>query len=71
MNDHDDIEAITRKLRKAGLPTNPWLKIVRAAARGTGVRLTAREVRRLSYDDAIETAAFQTAHQDLGEDPYR
>lgn len=67
----DAIEDITRRLRKAGLPVNPWLKIVRAAARGTGVRLTASEVRQLSYDDAIETAAFQAAHEDLGEDPYR
>lgn len=41
------------------------------AARGTGVRLTASETSQLGRDDAIETAAFQAAHEDLGEDSYR
>ncbi len=36
-------------------PLSAWGKIVRAAQRGTGLRLTAEEVRYLSLDDAINT----------------
>jgi hypothetical protein len=38
---------------------NPWQKIMRAAERGTGLRLNADEVWLLSRDDAIEQAATQ------------
>lgn len=43
---------------------NPWQKIMRAAERGTGLRLTADEVWRLSKDDAIEQAATQDRDTD-------
>lgn len=36
---------------------DPWQKIMRAAKRGTGLKLSADEVLRLSYDDAIATTA--------------
>lgn len=35
----------------------PWQKIMHAAKRGIGLRLTVEEVSRLSMDDAIETRA--------------
>lgn len=35
----------------------PWQKIMRAAKRGTGLRLTVDEVWQLSRDSAIETKA--------------
>ena len=38
---------------------DPWQKIMRAAKRGTGLRLNADEVWQLSLDDAIEQMATQ------------
>lgn len=38
-------------------PRTPWQRIARAAARGTGCRLTADDVLRLSQDGAIMTRA--------------
>lgn len=38
---------------------NPWQKIIRAAKRGTGLRLTFDEVWQLGMDDAIQQAASQ------------
>lgn len=35
----------------------PWQKIIRAAKAGRGLRLSANEVSRLSFDDAIATVA--------------
>lgn len=42
-------------VKKAKL--TPWQKIMRAAKRGTGLRLTADECSRLGMDGAIETRA--------------
>lgn len=36
---------------------NPYIRIIEAAKRGVGVRLTAEEVFYLSQDEAIQTAA--------------
>lgn len=44
---------------------NPWQKIIRAAERGTGLRLTADEIQRLSMDDAIQQAATQDRDSDV------
>lgn len=41
----------------------PWEKIMRAAKRHTGLRLTAFEVAQLSQDGAIETRAILDAEQ--------
>jgi len=43
---------------------DPWQKIMRAAKRETGLRLTADEVWRLSCDDAIREAATQDRFTD-------
>lgn len=40
---------------------NPYIRIMRAAKAGRGVRLSAREVHFLSFDSAIETAAANTS----------
>lgn len=36
----------------------PWQRIMRASERGTGLRLSAEDVWRLSMDDAIHTRAL-------------
>ncbi len=46
-------------------PLTPHQKIVRAADRGTGVRLTADDVLRLSLDDAVSMRATHDDETDL------
>lgn len=50
---------------------DPYQKIMRAAKRGTGLRLTAGEVFALSCDDAIEQAASQDRANFMEEDRKR
>jgi hypothetical protein len=48
---------------------SPWERIIRAADRGTGLRLTAEEALMLSRDNAIVTRAELDQHERLtGED---
>lgn len=54
------IEAVSAQRRAL----TPHQKIMRAAKRGTGLRLTADEIYRLSLDSAIENRAVS---DDLGE----
>lgn len=42
---------------------NPWKRIIRAAERGTGLRLSAEEVWRLSFDDSILRAAEEAEEE--------
>lgn len=42
----------------------PWQEIMRAAERGTGLRLTSDEIYQLSMDDAISTRATLDAFPD-------
>lgn len=44
----------------------PFQKIMRAAKKGRGIRLTANEVFQLSRDDAIATAASNDDEQQRG-----
>jgi hypothetical protein len=44
---------------------NPYIRIMRAAKAGKGVRLTAEEVRFMSLDSAIETVAANTEAGDV------
>lgn len=46
----------------------PWQRIIRAAKRSTGVRLTAIDCLRLSRDDAIMTRAEADNDGETGED---
>lgn len=39
---------------------NPYIRIVRAAKKGVGVRLTPEEVGYMAFDDAIVTVAENT-----------
>ncbi len=50
----------------------PYQRIVRAAERGVGVRISAEEAKQMgTYDDAIITVAMQDDHKDkTGEDLY-
>jgi hypothetical protein len=51
---------------------NPYIRIVEAAKRGIGVRLSADEVYYLAQDGAIETAASNIAAGDfVGAGHYR
>jgi lysozyme family protein len=43
---------------------DPYLVIMRAAARGVGVSLSAREVRQLSLDSAVSDAAINGLSDD-------
>lgn len=43
----------------------PWQKIMRAAQRGTGLRLSAEEVSRMSSDGAIATLAENDDEDDI------
>jgi hypothetical protein len=40
---------------------NPYVRIIEAAKRGVGVKLSAEEVHYLAQDSAIETAAFNSS----------
>lgn len=42
----------------------PWQRIARAVKRGTGLRLTADEVSRLGYDEAIMQRAWRDDEED-------
>jgi len=64
----EELRSIALAHRRAQIPLNPWLKIVQAGARGSGLRLSAHEVMQLCSDDAIHTAAYEGAMQDLGEE---
>lgn len=62
--DKEVLDLIARCRRK-GIPINPYLKIVRAGIRGTGVRLTEEDVRSLCDEHAIYTAALVDTHDAL------
>lgn len=50
----------------------PWDRLVTAARKGTGLRLTAEEVRWLAGDSAIDArGTMDRACFDKGHDPYR
>ena len=49
---------------------SPWERIVSAANRGTGCRLTRADCRRLAQDDAIVTRAYlDEAERQGGDEP--
>lgn len=47
----------------------PFQKIMRAAKKGRGLRLTANEVFQLSRDEAVSEAAFNDDEIQKGNDP--
>lgn len=52
-------------------PESAYQRIIRAAAEGRGIRLTASECWSLSHDDAIETVAFADFEAQGVEPPQR
>lgn len=58
----------TGKQMHQSTPRDVYIAIMRAAARGVGLRLTPREVFDLSMDDAIATAAVNGLADGEGED---
>lgn len=64
----DEIDEALRAYRSAKRKPNPWLRIIVAARREHGVRLTADEVHRFIYDSAFQTAAISVTDDELGRD---
>lgn len=63
--DPDELENILRAYKQKCMTMNPWLKIIRAGAKRTGLRLSSSEVDRLCFDDAIQTAAYEVSMDEL------
>lgn len=63
----EEITSVLARCRRAKLAINPYLKIVRAELRGTGVRLTAEDIRTLCLDHAIYMTALQDTVEELEE----
>jgi hypothetical protein len=54
---YEEAKTSAARFRKAGLPVDPYVRIVIAKHEGKGVRLSAEEVWMLAADDAIQMAA--------------
>ena len=48
----------------------PYQRIMRAAAKGVGLKLDAAEVRQLGLDDAISATAAHDSHRDSGREAF-